>query len=65
MAEIGKMTVNLAIEKTVQKALADAVQEIHKEHGLKINSLRFEWVETMDGKAFVTMTDMDSSARHP
>lgn len=65
MAEIGKMTVNIAIEKTVQKALADAVQEIHKEHGLKINSLRFEWVETMDGRAFVIMTDMDSSARHP
>ena len=65
MASIGNITVNIVIEKTIQSEVAKAAQKIYDEHGLMINSIRFEWIQSADGKAFVCRTDMDSSARNP
>lgn len=63
MADVKNLTVNVAVERSIQKAMADAVQDIFDEHGLMINSIRFEWLERMDGKAFLASTEMDSKTR--
>jgi hypothetical protein len=45
MAKVDDLTVEVSVEAIFQKALFETVEKIYLEHGLKIKSVDFDWVE--------------------
>lgn len=61
MAKVEELTVNISIEAISQKVIAEAVQSIHRDHGLRINNISFAWIDKINGDSTIVSCDMDSS----
>jgi hypothetical protein len=63
MAKVGEITIEVSVEAVFQKAIIEVVQKIQQDHGVIIESLRFDWIEAVDGSAKVISCETGSKYR--
>jgi len=60
---MAKVEIEISVEAVFQKAIIEVVEKIQKDHGVIIESLRFDWIETTDGSAKVISCETGSKYR--